>query len=141
MRHINRSEFWENVKKHIGEAKYSEIKKKFEEHTKPQTAENIRLLIYNELIPIMMEAARINGCKNAESERLYQIEALRIFLEFVRKFPQILSNPESITEGQNAKLKEEIYPQYAEISRRFAEKHLCHSHPRDGFTCYCSEKN
>jgi len=61
MRQISNEIFWSNVKKYIGEERYKEIEKKFEIN-EPDTAESIALM-RSELISIMVEAARINGCK------------------------------------------------------------------------------
>jgi len=141
MRQISNKVFWHNVKNHVGEIRYSEIKEKFTVvQTTPQTPESLRTTAHNELIPIMMEAARINGCNNTESELAYQIEALGVYLEITKQFPRILADPQSVTEEENATLKsEKLYPRYLEISRRFIRGRLCHS-STDGFVCYCDEK-
>lgn len=142
MRQISNAAFWGNVKESVGEVRYREIKEVFTNFPNmPQTPESFQAQVYSTLIPVMLEAARINGCKNVEAERAYQIEALEAYLEITREFPRLLTDPESITEEENERLKKEIvYPKYAEISNRFADGRLCHSHPIDGFTCYCDEK-
>lgn len=139
MRQISNEAFWEIVKKKFGEEKYKEMQSGFDAMGKPQTPESIRILTHNKLIPIMLGAAQANGCKNLDAERAYQIEAMEAYLDVAQEFSQILTDPASITEEENARLKAKLYPRYTEISQRFADKRLCHSHPTEGFTCYCDE--
>ena len=142
MKRIPNEVFWQNVRSHVGESRYNKIVESFTcFQNKPQTPENFRIQVQSELIPIMLKAACINGCKNTDAERAYQNETLEAYLEVAKEYPRLLTDPKSITEEENRKLKaEKIYPEYAVISGRFAQKGLCHSHPIDGFTCFCDEK-
>jgi len=79
--------------------------------------------------------------KNTESERAYQMEALESYISFIPEITKTIADIQSITlQEKNEKLKAKIYPVYTEIGEHFAKKRLCHSHPTDGFICYCDEK-
>lgn len=142
MRKISNEVFWSNVRARVGERRYEKIQDVFTTlQCMPHTPESFLADVNSKIIPIMAEAIQINGCTNEEAGRAYQTEAAEALLEVAREFPWILSSLEDIDEEENTRIKEEeIYPKYAAISERFASRGLCHSHPTEGFTCYCDEK-